>query len=79
MYFALWIALYCCHVTYLSAFKFDYGYNMAASVGAGISLSIYYIHISYSHSVCTLLILPAGTLYSLVWVIWCLKVLCCHC
>jgi hypothetical protein len=36
MYSGLWVALFCCHVTYLSVFKFDYGYNMTACVAAGM-------------------------------------------
>ena len=37
MYAAVWVALYAAHVYYLAFIKFDYGYNMAASVGAGRS------------------------------------------
>lgn len=37
VYAAVWVALYAAHVYYLAFIKFDYGYNMAASVGAGRS------------------------------------------
>ena len=35
LYSILCAMLFFLHVGYLSLFKFDYGYNMAASVGAG--------------------------------------------
>lgn len=38
MYAGMWVGLLCCHVTYLSMYKFDYGYNMMASVMAGMLL-----------------------------------------
>ena len=34
-YTALWLLLYAGHVYYLTFVEFNYGYNMAASVGAG--------------------------------------------
>lgn len=37
LYGSLWVGLFTAHVGYLSLVKFDYGYNMAASVGAGES------------------------------------------
>lgn len=40
VYGAVWAALFGCHVTYLSVLKFDYGYNMAASVAAGVLYAI---------------------------------------
>ena len=40
MYGTVWLGLFCCHVTYLLAFKFDYGYNMIASVVAGMEFII---------------------------------------
>lgn len=41
MYGGLWVTLFCCHVTYLSVFKFDYGYNIAACVSAGTASLIF--------------------------------------
>ena len=34
-YTLVWLLLYLAHVAYLSLYRFDYGYNMAASVAAG--------------------------------------------
>ena len=34
-YLSLWLLLFAAHVSYLSLYRFDYGYNMAASVAAG--------------------------------------------
>ena len=36
VYAGVWFGLFCCHVAYLTVFKFDYGYNMMASVVAGM-------------------------------------------
>ena len=38
MYGSIWLLLYTLHVAYLSLVRFDYGYNMAASVAAGMQL-----------------------------------------
>ena len=35
-YLFLWLLLFSAHVSYLSLYRFDYGYNMAASVAAGV-------------------------------------------
>jgi len=40
LYTALWVFLFSAHVCYLALIKFDYGYNMAASVGAGTTTLI---------------------------------------
>ena len=66
VYSGLWGILFCCHVTYLSVYKFNYGYNMAACVAAGMCLIG--VHGYCNHA-------TAGVLYSSVWVIWCIKVI----
>lgn len=43
VYCGVWLVLLCCHVTYLSVFKFDYGYNMAACIAAGALYSAIWI------------------------------------
>ena len=66
VYGAVWAALFGCHVTYLSVLKFDYGYNMAASVAAGMQREL-------SNGL-WLIVGNAGVLYAIVWFAWCVKV-----
>lgn len=42
-YIALWLMLYAAHISYLSFYRFDYGYNMAASVAAGILYTVIWL------------------------------------
>lgn len=35
IYGGVWSLFLCCHITYLSVFKFDYGYNMMVCSASG--------------------------------------------
>lgn len=57
--------LYLFHVAYLSMGRFNYSYNMAACVAAGLLLVDLTI---------TLLCYIIGILYAVTWTVWSLKV-----
>lgn len=68
MYGSVWLILYLLHVAYLSLGKFDYGYNMAACVMAGNKKNT--LCGEDDASAASL----AGTLYTVVWTVWSIKV-----
>ena len=64
-----WVVLYLLHVAYLSLGRFNYGYNMAACVSAGLPTTAHTAMLASEPH-----LLPPGILYAAVWTVWSIKV-----